>query len=103
VLPEATLGAEPSWFGFALTLKQGNRADFIQYLERHKIASRLVFGGNLTKQPYFEQQNYRVVGELAVTDQVMHNALWIGVFPALNEAMIDYMIDTISQYFKNEL
>lgn len=103
VLPEATPGAEPSWFGFALTLKQGNRADFIQYLERHKIASRLVFGGNLTKQPYFEQQNYRVVGELAVTDQVMHNALWIGVFPALNEVMIDYMIDTISQYFKNEL
>jgi CDP-6-deoxy-D-xylo-4-hexulose-3-dehydrase len=103
LLPEATAGAEPSWFGFALTVKQGNRADFIQHLERHKIASRLVFGGNLTKQPYFEKQSYRVVGELPVTDQVMHNALWIGVFPALSEAMIDYMIDTISHYFKNEL
>jgi CDP-6-deoxy-D-xylo-4-hexulose-3-dehydrase len=101
VLPEATSGSDPSWFGFAITLRSGNRADFIQYLEQHKIASRLVFGGNLTKQPYFDNQTYRTVGQLGITDQVMHNSLWIGVFPGLSEAMIDYMIDTISQYFKN--
>ena len=100
LLPEAENNAEPSWFGFAITLKQGNRAEFIQYLEQHKIANRLVFGGNLIKQPYFEQQSYRKVGELTVTDQVMNDSLWIGVFPGLSDEMIDYMIDTIQSYFK---
>lgn len=100
LLPEAENNADPSWFGFAITLKQGNRADFIQYLEQHKIANRLVFGGNLIKQPYFEQQSYRKVGELTVTDQVMNDSLWIGVFPGLSDEMIDYMIDTIQSYFK---
>ncbi|BDZ73374.1 LPS biosynthesis protein [Methylophaga marina] len=100
LLPEAENNAEPSWFGFAITLKQGNRADFIQYLEQHKIANRLVFGGNLIKQPYFEQQSYRKVGELTITDQVMNDSLWIGVFPGLSDEMIDYMIDTIQSYFK---
>ena len=100
LLPEAENNADPSWFGFAITLKQGNRADFIQYLEQHKIANRLVFGGNLIKQPYFEQQSYRKVGELTVTDQVMNDSLWIGVFPGLSVEIIDYMIDTIQSYFK---
>ncbi len=100
LLPEAEDKADPSWFGFAITLKQGDRAAFIQYLEQHKIANRLVFGGNLTKQPYFANVDYRVVGELTVTDEVMHNSLWIGVFPGLSDSMIDYMIDTISRYFK---
>ncbi|WP_417542769.1 lipopolysaccharide biosynthesis protein RfbH [Methylophaga thalassica] len=100
LLPEAENNADPSWFGFAITLKQGNRADFIQYLEQHKIANRLVFGGNLIKQPYFEQQSYRKVGELTVTDHVMNDSLWLGVFPGLSDEMIDYMIDTIQSYFK---
>jgi CDP-6-deoxy-D-xylo-4-hexulose-3-dehydrase len=100
LLPEAENNADPSWFGFAITLKQSNRADFIQYLEQHKIANRLVFGGNLIKQPYFEQQSYRIVGELKVTDQVMNDSLWLGVFPGLSDEMIDYMIDTIQSYFK---
>lgn len=100
LLPEAENNANPSWFGFAITLKQGNRADFIQSLEQHKIANRLVFGGNLIKQPYFEQQSYRCAGELTVTDLVMNDSLWIGVFPGLSDEMIDYMIDTIQSYFK---
>ena len=100
LLPEAEANADPSWFGFAITLKQGKRAEFIQYLERHKIANRLVFGGNLTKQPYFDNIHYRVVGDLAVTDRVMHDSLWLGVFPGLTDAMIDYIIETISDYFK---
>ncbi|MEC9412110.1 MAG: lipopolysaccharide biosynthesis protein RfbH [Pseudomonadota bacterium] len=100
LLPEAENNADPSWFGFAITLKQSNRADFIQYLEQHKIANRLVFGGNLIKQPYFEQQSYRKVGELTVTDHVMNDSLWLGVFPGLSDEMIDYMIDTIQSYFK---
>lgn len=99
LLPEAEPNADPSWFGFAITLKQGKRAEFIQYLEQHKIANRLVFGGNLTKQPYFDNLDYRVVGDLAVTDKVMHDSFWIGVFPGLTDTMIDYMIDTISDYF----
>lgn len=103
LLPEAETHADPSWFGFAVTLKQGGRAEFIQHLEQHKIANRLVFGGNLTKQPYFDHVDYRVVGELAVTDTVMHNALWLGVFPGLSDNMIDYMIDTICDYFNKKL
>jgi CDP-6-deoxy-D-xylo-4-hexulose-3-dehydrase len=103
LLPEAEPNADPSWFGFAITLKQGSRAEFIQHLEQHKIANRLVFGGNLTKQPYFDDVNYRVVGDLAVTDTVMHNSLWIGVFPGLSDSMIDYMIDTICDYFNKRL
>jgi CDP-6-deoxy-D-xylo-4-hexulose-3-dehydrase len=99
ILPASETQVEASWFGFALTLKQGSRADFIQCLEQHKIASRLVFGGNLVKQPYFANQTYRVVGELTVTDQVMNDALWIGVFPGLDEPMIDYMIEVIQSYF----
>ncbi|KKL46383.1 hypothetical protein LCGC14_2346100, partial [marine sediment metagenome] len=100
LLPESEPQATVSWFGFALTLKHGNRADFIQHLEKHRIASRLVFGGNLIKQPYFENQSYRVIGELTVTDRVMNDSLWIGVFPGLSDEMIDYMIMTITSYFK---
>ena len=82
-----------------ITLKQDRRAELIQFLESKKIASRLLFGGNLTKQPYFQGQNYRVVGGLEVTDQVMTNTLWLGVFPALTDEMIDYMIQSLTEFF----
>jgi len=101
MLPEAEANSSPSWFGFAITLKQDKRNELIQFLEARKIASRLLFGGNLTKQPYFLEQNYRVVGNLANTDKVMNRTLWLGVFPGLSEEMIDYMIQSVTEFFGN--
>jgi CDP-6-deoxy-D-xylo-4-hexulose-3-dehydrase len=99
ILPQAEANSNPSWFGFAITLKQDNRNELIQFLESRKIASRLLFGGNLTKQPYFSDQHYRVVGELENTDRVMNHTLWLGVFPGLNNEMIDYIIESLMHFF----
>jgi len=99
-LPEAESYSNPSWFGFPVTLKKHARHEFIQFLESKKIASRLLFGGNLTKQPYMLEQNFRVAGTLENTDQVMNNTLWLGVYPGLNNEMIDYMIQSITDYLK---
>ena len=100
ILPEAELHSNPSWFGFPITLKNHSRHEFIQFLESKKIASRLLFGGNLTKQPYMLEQNFRVAGNLDITDQVMNNTLWLGVFPGLTNEMIDYMIHSLTDYLK---
>jgi CDP-6-deoxy-D-xylo-4-hexulose-3-dehydrase len=102
VLPKAEDHTRVSWFGFPISLKQHARNDFIAHLERHKIASRLLFAGNLTKQPYFKQQTYRVVGELTNTDFVMNNTLWIGVFPVITDEMIEHMIATVTAFFGDE-
>ncbi len=99
ILPEAEPNSSPSWFGFALTLKQRSRNEFIHFLESKKIASRLLFGGNLTKQPYMRNQTYRMIGPLDNTDYVMNNTLWIGVYPGINDDMIDYMIQAITDFF----
>lgn len=99
LLPQAEKNSEPSWFGFAITLKQERRAALIQFLESKKIASRLLFGGNLTKQPYFKDQDYRIATSLDVTDQVMKNTLWLGVFPAITDDMIDYIIESLTEFF----
>jgi CDP-6-deoxy-D-xylo-4-hexulose-3-dehydrase len=99
ILPEAQENSAPSWFGFAITLKQASRQELIAFLESRKIASRLLFGGNLTKQPYFAGQSFRVIGELTNTDTVMNQTLWLGVFPGLNTEMIDYIIDSINAFF----
>ena len=98
-LPEATAHAEPSWFGFPVTLKQHQRTDFIAYLQRKKIDSRLLFAGNLTRQPYFSGRTYRQVGDLAITDRVMCNTLWLGCFPGITSLMLDYMIESINEFF----
>jgi len=99
ILPKATENAEVSWFGFPITLKQHGRGEFIEFLQQKKIANRLLFGGNLIKQPYFKDQNYRVVNTLENTDKVMNNTLWIGVYPGLDAIMIDYMVTSIKEFF----
>ncbi len=99
ILPRASECATPSWFGFPVTLKDYNRKAFIDYLEKKKIASRLLFGGNLIKQPYFNSQKYKVVGGLENTDKVMNKTLWLGVYPGLNEEMIDYIVKSIDDLF----
>jgi len=100
-LPEPTPCAEPSWFGFPLMVRPGapfTRYDLVRHLEDHQIATRLVFGGNLTRQPAYAESTYRVVGDLAVTDRVMRDAFWIGVYPGLTEPMLDYVIETLRSW-----
>lgn len=101
-LPEATLNSDPSWFGFLMTLKpsaQTNRVDIIQYLNQHKIGTRLFFAGNLTKQPYMKNQHFRISGDLNNTDDAMLNSFWIGVYPGISQAMLDFMIEKIEAFF----
>jgi len=101
VLPEATPGSDPSWFGFTLTLRDGcgiDRTALLQHLDAHGIGTRLLFAGNLTRQPYMQGQTYRVTGELRVTDKVMHDTFWIGVWPGLTEDHLDYAASQIEAF-----
>jgi CDP-6-deoxy-D-xylo-4-hexulose-3-dehydrase len=98
VLPEAAPGSDPSWFGFPITVKTNSpvsRLALTQHLDKHKIGTRLLFAGNLTRQPYMEGRNYRISGELANTDIVMNNTFWIGVQPALTQEMLEYAVAQI--------
>lgn len=97
-LPEATPGTNPSWFGYLLTLRDNlniSRRDFTEKLENKKVGSRLLFAGNLAKQPAFADSNFRVSGKLINTDKIMNKSFWIGVWPGLTDSHLDYMVDTI--------
>jgi len=101
-LPEPTENSDPSWFGFLITLKENsgiNRVDLLKYLDQNKIGTRLLFAGNLTKQPYMEDRQYRIVGNLDNTDFIMNNSFWIGVYPGLSKEMLDYMVTQIETFF----
>lgn len=101
ILPDATENSSPSWFGFPITLKDDapiSRVDLLKYLDQHKIGTRLLFAGNLTRQPYMIGRNFRVSGELTNTDSVMNNTFWIGVYPGLNEEMLDFMVEKIETF-----
>lgn len=101
-LPEATPNSEPSWFGFPLIVKSSagvKRADLINFLEENKIGTRLLFAGNLTKQPYMAGRNYRISGELTNTDVVMNQTFWLGTFPALGQEQLDYIADKLEEFF----
>ena len=102
ILPVATENSDPSWFGFPMTLKpEANvaRVDLLTYLDQHKIGTRLLFAGNLTRQPYMIGRNYRVPGELTNTDRVMNDTFWIGVFPGLTREMLDFTIEKLEAFF----
>lgn len=104
ILPEATLNSEPSWFGFLILVKDHapfTRNDLVQYLEKKKIGTRLLFGGNLVKQPAYKDLSYRVVGNLSNSDRVMQNSFWLGVFPSLNEEMLNYISSAIHDFIEN--
>jgi CDP-6-deoxy-D-xylo-4-hexulose-3-dehydrase len=94
ILPKATPNSDPSWFGYLLTVKAGagiTRDELVQKLNDKKIATRLLFAGDIRKQPYFKQYPYRVVGDLKNTDIIMRDSFWIGVTPMIGEEMIAYM------------
>ena len=100
-LPEATLNSIPSWFGFPITLKENiDRVKFTQYLDSHKIGTRLLFAGNLTKQPYFKDIEYRIVGDLTNTDITMNQTLWLGIYPGLGKEHLDYIAKTMAIFFE---
>ncbi|MYM90037.1 lipopolysaccharide biosynthesis protein RfbH [Rugamonas sp. FT82W] len=102
ILPQATEHSDPSWFGFPMTLKPEanvSRVDLLTYLDQHKIGTRLLFAGNLTRQPYMIGRNYRVSGELTNTDRIMHDTFWIGVFPGLTREMLDFAVDKLEAFF----
>ena len=102
ILPEATPNSDPSWFGFPITLKEStdtNRKTLMEYLGQNKIGTRLLFAGNVTRQPYFESEHYRIAGNLDSTDTIMNNTFWIGVYPGLDQDMLDYVVEQLELYF----
>lgn len=101
ILPEATAGSDPSWFGFPVSIREDvgiSRVDLLKYLDQYKIGTRLLFAGNLTCQPYFSGKQYRISGDLTRTDSVMNNTLWLGVYPGLNEEVLEYTCCQIESF-----
>ncbi|KAF0835975.1 CDP-6-deoxy-D-xylo-4-hexulose-3-dehydrase [Methylovorus glucosotrophus] len=101
ILPEATPNSDPSWFGFLMTLREEagiRRVDLVNYLDQNKIGTRLLFAGNLARQPYMIGRNFRISGELTHTDYVMNNSFWIGVYPGLSRDMLDFSIEKIESF-----
>jgi CDP-6-deoxy-D-xylo-4-hexulose-3-dehydrase len=101
ILPEPTPHSDPSWFGFLLTVRPEapfTRDQLVRHLEDRMIATRMLFGGNLTRQPAYQGVPFRVVGDLANTDLVMTHAFWIGVYPALTEEMLAYVLEVVSEF-----
>jgi len=106
ILPEATANSEPSWFGFLLTVRESapfSRDEIVRHLNDRKIGTRLLFGGNLTRQPYMRNRNYRVHGKLTNSDRVMKQTFWIGVYPGLGAAELDYVIGAIGEFCRDRL
>jgi CDP-6-deoxy-D-xylo-4-hexulose-3-dehydrase len=101
ILPRATDHSDPSWFGFALTVRPDapfSRRELVQWLDARRIATRQLFGGNLLRQPAYRDVPHRVVGELTNTDLVMQGTFWLGVYPGITDAMVDYVVDSVRQF-----
>ncbi|MBX4262736.1 lipopolysaccharide biosynthesis protein RfbH [Clostridium estertheticum] len=110
ILPIAEENSKPSWFGFLITIKDPsiNRRDLLRYLEDKGIQTRLLFAGNITRQPLFEEykrnkESYRIVGELTNTDLITTNSFWLGVYPGINENMINYMASSIEEFIMKNI
>ena len=110
ILPEPMKGSEPSWFGFMMTIRENagfKRDDLVSALEQHNIQTRMLFAGNLIKHPCFDEmretgRGYRVVGELTNTDRIMRDTFWIGVYPGMTKAKLQYMVNSIRDFVKTQ-
>ena len=110
ILPEPAPDAEPSWFGFMMTIRENagfKRDDLVSALEQHNIQTRMLFAGNLIKHPCFDEmretgRGYRVVGELTNTDRIMRDTFWIGVYPGMTKAKLQYMVNSIRDFVKTQ-
>ncbi len=101
ILPQATPNSEPSWFGFPITVKETagfTRGELLAYLDDNKVGTRLLFAGNVTKQPYMQGRSYRIVGELSNSDRIMNQTFWVGIYPGLTQEMLDYTAEVIGQF-----
>ncbi|MCB8977390.1 MAG: lipopolysaccharide biosynthesis protein RfbH [Ardenticatenaceae bacterium] len=104
ILPEPTPNSDPSWFGFLLSVRPDapfTRNELVQFLEANQVATRLLFSGNITRQPAFQNVNYRVVGDLTQTDLVMNHTFWIGVYPRITPEMIDYVLNVFARFLES--
>jgi len=101
IMPKALKASDTSWFGFPITLREGGgaRVDFLRFLDKKKVGTRMLFAGNLIRQPYFEGLEYRVHGELNNTDKIMNNTFWIGLYPGLDKEMLEYTVSCMNDYF----
>lgn len=103
ILPQATPGSDPSWFGFPLTLRDScgiERVGLLRYLDEQRVGTRLLFAGNLTRQPYMRGQAYRVCGELSMTDKAMRDTFWIGLWPGLSEDHLEHAARHLESYVR---
>ena len=104
MLPEATPGSDPSWFGFPITIRPESgisRLELLRYLDQNKIGTRLLFAGNLIRQPYMAGRSYRIAGDLRNTEVVMNHTFWLGVFPGLGREQLDYVIGKLEEFCRN--
>jgi CDP-6-deoxy-D-xylo-4-hexulose-3-dehydrase len=104
-LPKATEHSEPSWFGYPITIKDSrvSRNELVKFLEKNKIGTRLLFAGNLLRQPLYDHVPKRVVGELVNTDKIMNDTFWIGVYPGIKEVHLEYIAEKIEDGIKAQL
>jgi len=105
ILPQPEKNSQPCWFGFPLLVKKTapfTRNEIVNYLEENKIATRMLFGGNLTKQPAYQNTKYRIFGSLKNTDLVMNNLFWIGVYPDITKEKFRYVEKIIERFFKTK-
>jgi CDP-4-dehydro-6-deoxyglucose reductase, E1 len=102
ILPEATPHSDPSWFGFPITVRESapiSRNDLVRALELQKIGTRLLFGGNLLRQPAYRNITHRKIGDLETADRIMNQTFWVGVYPGLNKAMLNHIVETLTRAF----
>jgi len=102
VVAEPTENSTPSWFGFPITLKDGagvERVELTKFLDQNKIGTRLLFAGNLIRQPYFHGLEYRVASDLSNTDNTMNNTLWLGLYPGLGKEQLLFIVEKLEEFF----
>jgi CDP-6-deoxy-D-xylo-4-hexulose-3-dehydrase len=102
ILPQATEKSKPAWFGYPITIKEGagtDRVTLLKYLDQYNVGTRLLFAGNLTRQPYFEGRKYKTIGTLKNTDTIMNMTFWVGIYPGINTDQLDYIANLLETYF----